>query len=146
MSDMYLRKDIRNPTNKNMDYWARNLTNVEKNIIKQMRTNVKNELSKLDIYVPTVIQPIETTNSTAWGDYGWDEVAEDIPEGSNFIIFELLLIIKNDTIKPFKNGLYMQHNLQTTASKKAVDNVLKKYFGPYYTWNMTEKDAIKIQI
>lgn len=146
--NMYLRKDIDHPTDDNINFWMRNLSDIEKDIIIRMRKYVNNELIKYQIYVPTIIQPIENRNSTAWGDYGWDEVAEDknIPNEANVIIFELQLIIQNDTIKPFiKDGLFLQHNLQTMKSKIIVDRIFKKYFGEYYTWDMTEQKTIKLQ-
>lgn len=150
MSDnMYLRKDIDHPTDENINLWARNLSDIENDIIRRMRTHVKNELRQYQIYVPTIIQPIENANSTAWGDYGWDDVAEDedIPDGAYLIIFELQLIIQDDTIKPFiKDGLFIQHNLPTVESKIAVDHVFKKYFGQYYSWDMTEQKTIKLQV
>lgn len=146
--NMYLRKDIDHPTDQNINFWSRNLSDLEKEIIKRMRTGVKDELRQYGIYLPTVIQPVEDVDSTAWGDYGWDQVAEDetIPEGSHLVIFELQLIIKNDTIKPFiKDGLYLQHNLPTAESKMVVDQVFRKYFGPYYSWNRTDKSSIKLK-
>ena len=146
--DMYLRKDIYNPTNRDINFWGRNLSGIEKDIIRLMRTSVKDELIKYQIYIPTVIQPIEYIDSTAWGDYGWEEVADDenIPEGAYFVIFELLLIVQNNTIKPFINhGLYMQHNLPTIKSKIIVDEIFKKYFGEYYHWDMSEKASIRLQ-
>ena len=146
--DMYLREDIDHPTDESINFWIRNLSNVEKDIVRRMRTYVKDELMKYDIYVPTIIQPIESINDTAWGDYGWDEVAEDedIPHDAHLIIFELILVVKNDTIEPFiKDGLFIQHNLPTMKSKMIVDRIFKKYFGPYYTWDMTDKKTIKLQ-
>jgi hypothetical protein len=146
--NIYLREDIHHPTDASINFWMRNLSNVEKDIIRRMRIYVKNELIKYQIYVPTIIQPIEDKNSTAWGDYGWDEVAEDedIPNDSHVVIFELKLIIQNDTINPFiKDGLFIQHNLPTMKSKIIVDRIFKKYFGLYYTWDMTDQRSIKLQ-
>jgi hypothetical protein len=144
-----MRKDIDHPTDENINLWSRNLSDVEKEIIRRMRTYVKNELNQYQIYVPTIIQPIENSDSTAWGDYGWDEVSDDksIPEEAHLVIFELQLITQNDTIKPFiKEGLFLQHNLPTAESKKVVDQVFKKYFGQYYSWDMTGKSAIKLEV
>lgn len=85
-----------------------------------MKKYIINKLAKYQIYVTTIIQPIENKNSTAWEDYGWDEVAEDknISNEANIIIFELQLIIQNDTIKPFikmdyfYNIIFKQLNLK----------------------------------
>lgn len=71
---------------------------------------------------------------------------ENISEEAYVVIFELRLIVRDNTIKPFiKDGLFIQHNLPTVESKKVVDNVFKKYFGSYYHWDMTEEHTIKLQ-